>query len=199
MPMNKKTLGAIALLFLFGSGGLYFLEWASTVTDPIKVGLLHSFTGTMKDSESAVADAVTLAVEEINEAGGLLGRRVEIIRADGRSDELAFAREAETLITEERVSVLFGCWTSASRKAVQRVVEAQDHLLFYPLQYEGMESSPNIVYTGAAPNQQIVPAVNWSMATLGRRVSGSCISWIRVKSTQENIVRASFRFRVGGA
>ncbi len=170
LHMNKKNLGAIALLFLFGSGGLYFLEWASTVTESIKVGLLHSFTGTMKDSESAVADAVTLAVEEINEAGGLLGRRVEIIRADGRSDELAFAREAETLITEERVSVLFGCWTSASRKAVQRVVEAQDHLLFYPLQYEGMESSPNIVYTGAAPNQQIVPAVNWSMATLGRRV-----------------------------
>lgn len=168
--MNKKNLGAIALLLLLGSAGLYFLESTSTVTEPIKVGLLHSFTGTMKDSESAVADAVTLAVEEINEAGGLLGRRIEIIRADGRSDELAFAREAETLITEERVSAMFGCWTSASRKAVQRVVEANDHLLFYPLQYEGMESSPNIVYTGAAPNQQIVPAVNWSMNTLGRRV-----------------------------
>ncbi len=167
--MNKKHVGVIALLFLFGIG-VYFLIWASANDEPIKVGLLHSFTGTMKDSESAVADAVTLAIEEINETGGLLGRRIEIVRADGRSDESVFAREAATLITEEMVSVIFGCWTSSSRKAVQRVVETHDHLLFYPLQYEGMESSPNIVYTGAAPNQQIVPAVKWSMDTLGRRI-----------------------------
>ena len=157
--MNKKTWGALALLFIVGFGAIYLLESASTDSEPIRVGLLHSFTGTMKDSESAVADAVTLAIEEINAAGGLLGRRIQIVRADGRSDESVFAREAENLITEEKVSVLFGCWTSASRKAVRRVVEANDHLLFYPLQYEGMESSPNIVYTGAAPNQQIVPAV----------------------------------------
>ncbi|HXV62448.1 MAG TPA: urea ABC transporter substrate-binding protein [Vicinamibacteria bacterium] len=168
--MNKKTGGALALLVVVGLGALYLLEFAARSKEPIRVGLLHSFTGTMKDSESAVADAVTLAIEEINAAGGLLGRPIVIVRADGRSDESVFAREAETLITEEKVAVLFGCWTSASRKAVRRVVEANDHLLFYPLQYEGMESSPNIVYTGAAPNQQIVPAVKWSLDTLGRRV-----------------------------
>lgn len=168
--MRKKNWGAISLLVLVGVSGFYLLDRAATRTDSIRVGLLHSFTGTMKDSESAVADAVTLAIEEINDAGGLLGRPIEIIRADGGSDESTFAREAERLIVEEKVSVLFCCWTSASRKAVKRVVEATDHLLFYPLQYEGMESSPNIVYTGAAPNQQIVPAVKWSMDTLGTRV-----------------------------
>jgi urea transport system substrate-binding protein len=165
-----KTWAAIAALVLLGYGALSLLEWSSANHDAIRVGLLHSFTGTMKDSESAVADAATLAIEELNAAGGLLGRRIEIVRADGRSDETTFAREAERLIVKEKVSVLFGCWTSASRKAVKRVVEAHNHLLFYPLQYEGMESSPNIVYTGAAPNQQIVPAVKWSMDHLGTRV-----------------------------
>lgn len=158
------------MLALVGYAGFQLLERSDRNDASIRVGLLHSFTGTMKDSESAVADAVTLAVEELNAAGGLLGRPIEIIRADGASDEATFAREAERLIVEERVSVLFGCWTSASRKAVKEVVEASDHLLFYPLQYEGMESSPNIVYTGAAPNQQIVPAVKWSMDRLGTRV-----------------------------
>jgi len=160
----------VIAIFVLGYAAFYLLERAETGNDSIRVGLLHSFTGTMKDSESAVADAVTLAVEEINDAGGLLGRPIEIVRADGASDETTFAREAERLIVEEKVSVLFGCWTSASRKAVKQVVEATDHLLFYPLQYEGMESSSNIVYTGAAPNQQIVPAVKWSMDTLGTRV-----------------------------
>jgi urea transport system substrate-binding protein len=168
--MTRKTWGAIAVLAVLGYGAVDLLDWSGANHDPIRVGVLHSFTGTMKDSEGAVADAVTLAVEELNAAGGLLGRPIEIVRADGRSDESTFAREAERLIVEERVSVLFGCWTSASRKAVKRVVEAHHHLLFYPLQYEGMESSPDIVYTGAAPNQQIVPAVKWSMDRLGRRV-----------------------------
>lgn len=166
----RKTWGAIAVLALLGYGAVQLLQWSGANHAPIRVGLLHSFTGTMKDSESAVADAETLAVEELNAAGGLLGRRIEIVRADGRSDESVFAREAESLIVDEKVSVLFGCWTSASRKAVKRVVEAHHHLLFYPLQYEGMESSPYIVYTGAAPNQQIVPAVKWSMDRLGKRV-----------------------------
>jgi urea transport system substrate-binding protein len=166
----KKTWGAISVLALLGYGAFDLLEWSTADHRSIRVGVLHSFTGTMKDSESAVADAVTLAVEELNETGGLLGRPLEIVRADGASDESTFAREAERMIVEEKVCVLFGCWTSASRKAVKRVVESADHLLFYPLQYEGMESSPNIVYTGAAPNQQIVPAVKWSMDRLGTRV-----------------------------
>jgi urea ABC transporter urea binding protein len=168
--LTRNTWGAIVALVVLGYLAFDLLEWSGADHDSIRVGLLHSFTGTMKDSESAVADAETLAVEELNAAGGLLGRPIEIVRADGRSDESAFAREAERLIVERKVSVLFGCWTSASRKAVRRVVEAHNHLLFYPLQYEGMESSSNIVYTGAAPNQQIVPAVKWSMDRLGKRV-----------------------------
>lgn len=170
MPMKQKSWAAVAILLLLAYPAFYLLDWATTPEEHIRVGLLHSFSGTMKDSEGAVADAVTLAVEEINEGGGLIGKSIEIIRADGASDESIFAREAERLIEEEKVSVLFGCWTSASRKAVKEVVESRDHLLFYPLQYEGMESSPHIVYTGAAPNQQIVPAVKWSMDRLGTRV-----------------------------
>src|SRR5207253_3159355 len=103
------------------------------------------------------------------QAGGLLGRPVELVVADGRSDETVFAREAERLITREKVVALFGCWTSASRKAVKPVVEEHDHLLIYPLQYEGLETSPNIVYMGAAPNQQMLPALDWSTKELGKK------------------------------
>ena len=138
--------------------------------EPVRVGVLHSTTGTMAVSEAAVLEATLLAVEEINAAGGLLGRPVEAVVADGRSDPEHFAAEAERLIAEERVSVIFGCWTSASRKAVKPVVELRNHLLFYPLQYEGLEQSPNIVYTGAAPNQQVMPAVSYALRHFGPRV-----------------------------
>jgi urea transport system substrate-binding protein len=117
--------------------------------------------GTMAISEKPVLDATLLAIEELNAQGGLLGRRIEPVIANGKSDGATFAAEAERLITQEKVSVIFGCWTSASRKAVRPVVERHDHLLIYPVQYEGLEQSPNIVYTGAAPNQQIIPAVKW--------------------------------------
>ncbi len=136
---------------------------------PIRVGILHSLTGTMAMSESPVVDATRLAIEELNEGGGVLGRPLEAVVADGRSDWPTFAVEAERLITAEGVDVVFGCWTSASRKTVRPVFEERGHLLFYPVQYEGMELSPNIVYTGAAPNQQIVPAVKWCADHLGKR------------------------------
>ncbi len=136
---------------------------------PIKVGILHSLTGTMAFSEKVVADATLLAIEELNESGGLLGRKIEALLVDGKSDWPTFAKEAEKLITEEHVSVIFGCWTSASRKTVKPVFEKYNHLLFYPVQYEGLEQSPNIIYTGAAPNQQIVPAVIWCFENLGKR------------------------------
>ena len=136
---------------------------------PIRVGVLHSLSGTMAISESAVVDATLLAIEEINAAGGLDGRRVQPLVVDGRSDWDHFAIEAERLITEEGVAVVFGCWTSACRKTVRPVFERHDHLLVYPVQYEGLETSPNILYTGAAPNQQIIPAVKWSFDHLGRR------------------------------
>lgn len=138
--------------------------------EPIVVGVLHSLTGTMAISEQSVVDATLLAIEEINARGGVLGRQIEPVVVDGESDWPTFAARAEELITGERpVVVVFGCWTSASRKTVKPIFEKHDHLLFYPVQYEGLEQSPNIVYTGAAPNQQIIPAVNWAFDELGTR------------------------------
>ena len=155
--------GAVASAMLVG-----LFVWTSRGGEPIRVGLLHSLSGTMAISERSLLDGELLAISEINAAGGLLGRQVEAVVADGRSDPATFAREAERLIHTEKVSVLFGCWTSASRKAVKAVVERHNHLLFYPVQFEGLETSPNIVYTGTAPNQQIIPALRWAIDHLGR-------------------------------
>ncbi|MCP4783844.1 MAG: urea ABC transporter substrate-binding protein [Fuerstiella sp.] len=137
---------------------------------PIKVGVLHSLSGTMAVSEGSVVDATLLAIAEINEQGGVLGRKIEPVVVDGKSDGPTFAQGAERLIVDEKVSAVFGCWTSASRRTVKSIFEKHNHLLFYPVQYEGLEASPNIVYTGAAPNQQIIPAVKWCMDNLGSRV-----------------------------
>ena len=139
------------------------------ILDEIKIGILHSITGTMAISERSLIDSVQLAVEEINMSGGLLGKKLVAIVEDGASEPSVFARKAEKLIIEEKVCSLFGCWTSASRKAVLSVVEENDHLLFYPLQCEGFESSKNVIYTGASPNQQILPAVEWCIKTLNRK------------------------------
>jgi urea transport system substrate-binding protein len=136
---------------------------------PIKVGILHSLTGTMAISEKPVVEATLLAIEEINERGGVLGRPVEAVLEDGASDGTTFARRADKLITQDQVCTVFGCWTSASRKTVKPLFEKHDHLLFYPVQYEGLEQSPNIVYTGAAPNQQILPAVKWCCSFLNKK------------------------------
>ncbi|MBW4612430.1 MAG: urea ABC transporter substrate-binding protein [Desmonostoc vinosum HA7617-LM4] len=135
----------------------------------IKIGVLHSLTGTMAISEKSVVDATLLAIEEINKKGGILGKKIQPIIVDGKSDWGTFAQQAEKLITQEKVVTVFGCWTSASRKTVKPVFEKHNHLLIYPVQYEGLEESPNIVYTGAAPNQQIIPAVKWSFDNLGKR------------------------------
>ncbi len=129
--------------------------------DTVKVGLLHSMTGSMAISEKAVLDAEKLAIKEINEDGGVLGRQIEYQEEDGASDPSTFATKAEKLVDQDGISTVFGCWTSSSRKAVKSIFEDYDALLFYPVQYEGMESSSNIVYTGAAPNQQIVPAIEY--------------------------------------
>lgn len=136
---------------------------------PIKIGILHSLTGTMANSESAVVDAALLAVEQLNQSGGVLGRPVEAIVRDGRSDPATFAAEAAKLIDQEKVVTVFGCWTSATRKTVVPLFEDRNHLLVYPVQYEGIEESTNVFYTGAAPNQQIIPAVRWAMEKLGDR------------------------------
>lgn len=137
--------------------------------NPIKVGVLHSLSGTMAISERPVVDATLMAIDEINEKGGVLGRKIVPIVVDGRSDWPTFAKEAKRLITEENVSAVFGGWTSASRKTMKPVFEKYDNLLFYPVQYEGLEQSPNIVYTGAAPNQQVIPAIDWAMKNIGTK------------------------------
>ena len=137
---------------------------------PIRVGVLHSLSGTMAISERSLVDSVQMAIAEINQAGGVLGRNIEPVVADGKSDPEVFAAEAERLIRDEHVSVIFGCWTSGSRKTVKPVIEKYNHLLIYPLQYEGLEDSPNIIYLGASPNQQIIPALKWVIGTMGRRV-----------------------------
>lgn len=135
--------------------------------NPIKIGIIHSLTGTMAISEQPVVDSTLLAIDEINEKGGILGRKLVPIVSDGRSDWDTYAKEAEHLIVEEKVDVIFGGWTSASRKTMKPIFENYDHLLFYPVQYEGLEQSPNIIYTGAAPNQQVIPAVDWAMKNVG--------------------------------
>jgi urea transport system substrate-binding protein len=123
----------------------------------------------MAISEKPVIDATLFAIEELNAKGGVLGRKVEPIVEDGASDAPTFAKKAEKLITQDQVCTIFGCWTSASRKTVKPVVERHNHLLFYPVQYEGLEQSPDIVYTGAAPNQQIIPAVKWCCSYLKKK------------------------------
>ena len=165
--MTRRIL--TVLLILLAAAAVWWLFFHRTETSTIKIGVLHSLTGTMAISEKSLVDAVQMAVEEINDKGGISGRKIETVVADGRSDWNAFAREAERLILEERVSTIFGCWTSASRKNVKQVVEKHNHLLIYPLQYEGLEDSPNIIYTGAAPNQQIIPAVKWCLDNLGKK------------------------------
>lgn len=134
----------------------------------IKVGILHSLSGTMAISEKSVVDAELLAISEINAAGGVLGKQIEPITEDGASDWPTFAEKAAKLIDQDKVVTIFGCWTSASRKAVLPVFESKNHILWYPVQYEGQECSRNIFYTGAAPNQQIEPAVKWLFDNKGK-------------------------------
>lgn len=148
---------AATMLTACGSGG----GSSSGDGDTVKVGLLHSLTGSMAISEKSVRDAEVLAIKEINAADGVNGKQIEYVEEDGASEPSTFATKAEKLIDSEGVSTIFGCWTSSSRKAVKPIVEEYGSLLWYPVQYEGMESSSNIVYTGAAPNQQIVPAIDY--------------------------------------
>lgn len=160
-------LTAIAWIWTSRHDAAPVVPWSDA--EPVKIGVLHSLSGTMSSSESVVVDAMLFAVEDINRAGGVLGRPVQAVVVDGRSDPATFAREADRLITDEQVCTVFGCWTSASRKAVRQVVEEHDHLLVYPLQYEGLETSPNIIYMGAAPNQQILPTLDWAVRTLNKQ------------------------------
>ena len=135
----------------------------------LKIGVLHSLTGTMASSESSLVDAILLAIARVNAAGGVLGRQVEATIRDGRSHADSFVEAARGLLDEDQVPVVFGCWTAASRRAVRPLFEAAGRPLFYSVQYEGIEASPAVIYLGAAPNQQLIPAVRWAFAFLERR------------------------------
>ena len=131
--------------------------------DTIKVGILHSLSGTMAISETALKNVALMTIEEINAAGGVLGKQLEPVVVDPASNWPLFAEKARQLLSQDKVAVTFGCWTSVSRKSVNPVFKELNGLLFYPVQYEGEESSKNVFYTGAAPNQQAIPAVDYLM------------------------------------
>lgn len=137
------------------------------MSSPIKIGILHSLSGTLAFNEKDIIDGALLAVKEINESGGLLGRLIEPIILDGKSDGETFIHQAEKLITQEKVSVIFGCWMPAIYSMVKPVIEKHNHLLFYPGQYENSQTSANIVYTGLTSNQQIIPGITWCLDNLG--------------------------------
>jgi urea transport system substrate-binding protein len=134
---------------------------------PIKVGILHSLSGTMAISETSLRDVALMTIDEINQSGGVLGRKIEPVVVDPASNWPLFAEKARQLLTQDKVAAVFGCWTSVSRKSVLPVFEELNGLLFYPVQYEGEEMSRNVFYTGAAPNQQAIPAVEYLMSAEG--------------------------------
>jgi urea transport system substrate-binding protein len=167
-PMNStrrqagKTLTALTLAL----SGMGFATFAQA-QDTIKVGVLHSLSGTMAISETVLKDVALMAIDEINAKGGVMGKKLEPVVVDPASNWPLFAEKAKQLISQDKVAVVFGCWTSVSRKSVLPVFESSNALLFYPVQYEGEELSKNVFYTGAAPNQQAIPAVEYLMSKDG--------------------------------
>jgi urea transport system substrate-binding protein len=159
---SRRPKWGLLLVFL-----TFAVPAAGAEDNPIKVGVLHSLSGTMALSETALKDTVLMLIEDQNKKGGLLGRRLEPVVVDPKSDWDLFAEKSRELLTTEKVAVVFGCWTSASRKSVLPVFEELNGLLYYPVQYEGEESSRNIFYLGAAPNQQAIPAVRYLMSKEG--------------------------------
>jgi urea transport system substrate-binding protein len=156
-----KTLAAAVALTSLGTAAF------AQSKDTIKVGILHSLSGTMAISETVLKDTALMAIEEINAKGGVLGRKLEPVVVDPASNWPLFAEKTKQLLGQDKVAVMFGCWTSVSRKSVLPVVEEMNGLLFYPVQYEGEELSKNVFYTGAAPNQQAIPAVEYLMSKEG--------------------------------
>jgi urea transport system substrate-binding protein len=168
--MTKKFLIIIITIIILCTINLiWYISPSITPSGKIKVGILHSLTGDLAISEKPVSEATLLAIKEINSTGGILSKQIEPILVDCKSDPNIFAQEAERLITQEHVVALFGCWTSPSRIMVKRVVEKYNSLLFYPVQFEGIENSPNIAYTSNTPNQQLIPGVTWCMQHLGKK------------------------------
>src|SRR3979490_2009160 len=161
--MKRKAVFMTAWLLV---AGIAFCGVA-LAQDTIKVGILHSLSGTMAISETTRKERILMMMDEQNKKGGLLGKKLEAVVVDPASDWPLFAEKAQQLLEKDKVAVVFGCWTSVSRKSVLPVFEKDNGLLFYPVQYEGEESSKNVIYTGAAPNQQAIPAVEYLMKDVG--------------------------------
>jgi urea transport system substrate-binding protein len=168
--MKSTSMRRGVLPRLFGLCLASIISAGHASEDTIKVGILHSLSGTMAISESVLENTVLMLIEDKNTKGGLLARKLEPVIVDPASDPDMFAKDARELLSKKKVAVVFGCWTSASRKAVLPIFEQLNGLLFYPVQYEGEESSRNIFYTGAAPNQQAIPAVRYLMSREGGEV-----------------------------
>jgi urea transport system substrate-binding protein len=168
--LTKTWYAAIAAAFIAGGPIMATAQTAGT----IKVGVLHSLSGTMAISETTLKDTILMMVDDLNKKGGLLGKKVEAVVVDPASNWPLFAEKARDLLSKDKVAAVFGCWTSVSRKSVLPVFEELNGLLFYPVQYEGEESSNNVFYTGAAPNQQAIPAVEYLMSSEG----GSVKRWV---------------------
>ena len=163
MKLRSTLLSTLSASVLCVAGSAAFAECA----DPIKVGVLHSLSGSMAISETTLKDAMLMLIEQQNAKGGLLGCELEAVVVDPASDWPLFAEKARELLTVNEVDVIFGNWTSVSRKSVLPVIEELNGLLFYPVQYEAEESSKNVFYTGAAPNQQAIPATDYFLEELG--------------------------------
>ena len=195
-PLRRHLLAGMAMLPLalalaspVLAGGPPTAEVNTTglaVTDDVvKVGILHSVTGTMAISETGSVQAEKLAIEQINAMGGVLGRKIEFIQEDGASDWPTFAEKAKKLLVEDKVAAVFGCWTSASRKAVLPVFEQYNGMLYYPTFYEGLEESPNVIYTGQEATQQIIAGIDWVVKEKGAKtfyLLGSDYIWPRTSN-----------------
>ena len=160
---TKRSAGLLA------AAGIALMSYGAVAADTVKIGIMHSLSGTMAISETSLRDVVLMAVEEINSAGGVMGKQIETVVVDPASNWPLFAEKAKELITKHKVAVTFGCWTSVSRKSCLPVFEEYNQLLFYPVQYEGEEQSLNVFYTAATPNQQLVPAAKYMIDEIGSK------------------------------
>lgn len=198
-----KTTGLLAAMIATGFISTSALAEANTTglavtDDTVTVGILHSLTGTMAISETGAQQAEKLAIKQINESGGILGRQIEIIQEDGASDWPTFAEKSRKLLTKDKVAAVFGCWTSASRKAALPVFEQENGLLYYPTFYEGLEQSKNVIYTGQEATQQILAGLDWVAEEKGAKtfyLIGSDYIWPR---TSMKIARKHIENVLGG-
>lgn len=193
--MRFAVIVIFVILFIVSS----LLVFINNEKQDIKIGLLYSKTGTMSAEENSIAKMLHFGVEEINKAGGINGRKVAIVEYDGKSDSKEFAKGAQELVSKD-IKYIFGCWTSASRKAVKPIIEKNDAVLFYPLQYEGVEQSPNIIYLGATPNQQLNPTITYIKRNLGDKIYivGSDYIYPRISGIYLNELAKKIKLNIVG-